>query len=306
MKFKKSKKAIAVLLFVCVLVAAIYVIETHVNQPLENMPQAFKSDVCTGMSTQMEALNQITLSRRPASAYYIEQLLLGLGDNRTSLSYNVTAVAQNDSYGRGPAYWVNGLSERNMWYQVALSYNWRPGAGFRFLYEVWNGTSRESVFPSSGGAGESNFSMSVQSGDIVRLSLLFRGDWIIMTAIDWESNGSATITFPSFGANVFMGSTQPVSYSSSLMTEWYHVLPFFCSNQVVVYSDRVDPPRSAYLQILEWNFTGIPHQQWFNSSDKRQHLFNIGTSVSPLTGGVTYIEGNGTRIYTNSTDFWTM
>jgi len=302
----KFKKTIAVLLmFICMSAAMIFGIAPFVNQP-RNTPQPFKPEVCTGLSAEMEASNQLTASRHPAWAYYNEQLLLGLGDNQTSLSYNVTAVAQNDTYGWGPAYWVNGLSEMNMWYQVGLSYNWSPGSGFRFLYEVWNGSSKESVFPSSGGAGELNFSKVVQSGDIVRLSLLFRGDWIIMTAIDWESNGSATITFPSFGANVFMRSTQPGSYSSSLMTEWYHVLPFFCSNQVVVYSNHVDPPRSAYLQIFEWNFTGIPHQQWFNASDKRQHLFNIGTGVSPLTGGVGYIEGNGTRIYTNSTDFWTM
>jgi hypothetical protein len=128
-----------------------------------------------------------------------------------------------------------------------------------------------------------------------------------MSARDWESNATAATSFASYGAEVFIGSTGPEEHHpTSLLTEWYHVLPFFCSNRAVLFSNQVVPVHSGWLNIDEWNFTGIPAQQWFNASDRRQILFDVGTHTSPLTASVGSLEGYGTRIYANSTDFWTM
>jgi hypothetical protein len=43
-------------------------------------------------------------------ASYDEQLGLMLEQRFTNLSYNITAVPQNNSYGCGPAYLLSGLS----------------------------------------------------------------------------------------------------------------------------------------------------------------------------------------------------
>lgn len=257
------------------------------------------------MLPQMDTYNQIAISRHPTIAYYDEQLWLGFANNVTAMSYNVTAIAQNDTYGFGPGYLVNGLTNENFWYQVGLSWNWPSEHGFRFFYEVWNATSKKSIFPKYG-SGKLSFTKLIRPHDVVLLSLNFRNEAVNMSARDWESNATASIDFSSYGAKVFVGSIRPNEYPTSLLTEWYHVLPFFCSNQAVRYSNQIVPARSGWLEIYEWNFTGIPYDQWFNASDKRQILFGIATDASPLTSSVEWLEGNGTSICANSTEFWTM
>ncbi|MDA4111492.1 MAG: hypothetical protein OK439_03070, partial [Thaumarchaeota archaeon] len=70
---------------------------------------------------------------------YDEQLGLTFTESFSRLSYNVTAVEQQDSYGYGPAYLLNGLTNLGNWYQVGLSWDWpflgggfAPGFGFNF------------------------------------------------------------------------------------------------------------------------------------------------------------------------------
>jgi len=275
-------------------------------------PRSFKPDLCPPISEQMNIANQIAISRKPRGAYYDEQLTVGLGSNATALSYNVTAIAQNDTYGFGPLYSLNGWTQMNVWYQVGLTWNWGYNNeemhlhGFRFFYQVWNTTSKRSMFPNAYGTTEAiAFRKPVRSGDIVLLSLRAMRGEINMSAYDWESNASESTSFPSYGASGFLGSPKPTGFATSLMTEWYHVLPFFCTNQAVVYSNKLAPVSSGWLQIGEWNFTGIPTGQWFNAADRRQNLFNSYSSC-PLAATPVPFEANGTRIYANATDFWTM
>ena len=54
---------------------------------------------------------------------YDEQVGETFTQSFTSMAY-VTAVAQVNSDGIGPAYLLNGLSDKGYWYQVGLSYNW--------------------------------------------------------------------------------------------------------------------------------------------------------------------------------------
>lgn len=310
MRFK-FKILIAGLLIISVLIITI---ATETLSPRsKTTPLSFTPELCTPMLQQMDTYNQIAISRQPSGSFYDEQLWLGFANNATAMSYNVTAIAQNDTYGFGPGYLVNGLTNKNVWYQVGLTWNWdyvqslTHRQGFDFFYQVWNATSKKPMFPNTyGSAGLIPFTKPVRSGDNVLLSLTIRGGEINMSARDWESNATASIDFSSYGADVFVGSTRPVEYPTSLLTEWYHVLPFFCSNQAVRYSNQIMPARPGWLGIDEWNFTGIPYEQRFNASDKRQILFSNQTDVSPLTSTVVGFEGNGTRIYANSTEFWTM
>jgi len=124
-----------------------------------------------------------------------EQLGMTFTQNFTELSYNVTAVEQQDVYGYGPAYLVNGLTNLGYWYQVGLSWDWPIAtggyfSGFGFNYEVFspNGTS---IFPEDAG-GLSNFSGPVNPGDKMSLSLAFDSGEVLMQAFDFQTSSSAS------------------------------------------------------------------------------------------------------------------
>src|SRR5260370_31662468 len=79
------------------------------------------------------------------AANYDEQLGLTFAQNATALSYNVTAVTQTDSYGYGPAYLLNGLTNYGDWYQAGFSFDCPFSAGgfilgIYFNYQGFNST----------------------------------------------------------------------------------------------------------------------------------------------------------------------
>ena len=80
-----------------------------------------------------------------SSVGYDEQLFSDFtAQNYTSLSYTVTAIAQNGSDGYGPAYLLNGRRNSNYWYQLSIYYNWpglTGGSGFYMEEEVWTSTT---------------------------------------------------------------------------------------------------------------------------------------------------------------------
>ena len=88
------------------------------------------------------------------AANYDEQLGTTFTQSFVSIAYNVTAVAQSDTNGYGPAYLLNGLGSTGYWYQVGISYDWPftaggYNAGLRMNYELFD-SHRASVLPSSG------------------------------------------------------------------------------------------------------------------------------------------------------------
>ena len=126
---------------------------------------------------------------------YDEQIGMTFTQDFTTLTYNVTALAQADADGYGPAYILNGLSSAGYWYQVGISYHWPSSGGtynpnFGFSYQVY-GPSGRSVFPTNGGAGLGGFSKAVHSGDSVLLSLTFSGATVQMQAQDWNTGATA-------------------------------------------------------------------------------------------------------------------
>lgn len=85
---------------------------------------------------------------------YDEQIGATFTQDLDSLAYNVTAVAQADANGYGPAYLLNGLSTTDYWYQVGVSYHWPSSDGgydptFGFSYQVF-GPSGKPVYPLNG------------------------------------------------------------------------------------------------------------------------------------------------------------
>ncbi|TMI60608.1 hypothetical protein E6H12_09920 [Candidatus Bathyarchaeota archaeon] len=170
--------------------------------------------------------SQVSSSIPPAN--YDEQLGTTFTQNFASITYNVTAVAQSDTNGYGPAYLLNGLGSTGYWYQVGISYDWPFTAGgynpgFGMNYEVFD-SQGASVFPSFGGGLSS---IQVNPGDIVLLNLYFSGRNVVMLARDWNTGSSASQTFSAARATSFVGLTSGFAnqngFFTGLMTEWYHV-----------------------------------------------------------------------------------
>jgi len=169
-------------------------------------------------------------------AHYDEQLYLDLETNYGNVTFDVQAVAQTDSDGYGPGYLLNGLSSAFYWYQVGIVYNWPCGdgyvAGFHFFTEVWN-PNGDSV------SGPSFLALNVSEGDLVNLSLGFNGSNVVMSAEDLTDGSSQSTTYPAEGSSSFFGGwsvdPQEPGYLTGVMTEWYHVHPYYGGEDPVTY-----------------------------------------------------------------------
>ena len=185
---------------------------------------------------------------------------LTFGQDLAGLEYNVTAVAQSDTNGYGPAYLLNGLTDRGYWYQVGLSYNWPLNSsgynpGFAFSYEAFNSTG-QSVFPKNGQGGLQNYSGVVHPGDLVLLSLQFTNGQVTMYSKDWNTSASATQSYTALGGAVFVGlasSSNPQGFFSGLMTEQYHAQQFYGSEAEVTYGNPNLGINAATMWADEWN-----------------------------------------------------
>jgi hypothetical protein len=208
----------------------------------------------------------------------------------SKLSYNVTAVAQSDAQGYGPGYLLNGLTNAGYWYQVGVAFNWpyQQGGydvGFNFLYEAFNG-SGASIYPSGGGGGVGNFSGPVNYGDLVLLQLSISGDRVAFAAHDWDTRAAANQSFPAFGSG-FVGLTHSSGangFFSGLMTEWYHVNPYYGSEAEVRYSNSTTGLSSATLWVDEFNANSSTSlfgssQTYAFSSPDRLRPFSLGNAT---------------------------
>jgi hypothetical protein len=236
-------------------------------------------------------------------AVYDEQLWLMFPQNFTSLDYNVTAVEQVDSYGYGPAYLLNGLTDKGYWYQVGLSFDWPYvgggyAAGFHFDYEVFNNTGK-SIFPASGYSGLESFSGPVNNGDDVLLNLHFSSGNVMMYAYDWNTGASANETYTADGANLFQGQTSAASnangYFTGLMTEWYHPNVYYGGEAKVVYGNTAVALSSGWLGADEYvpsNGTALfvsgQYVSFFNLT--QLHYFTKNGTVEAASG-YTFITG---------------
>jgi len=240
-----------------------------------------------------------------ADPTYDEQIGMTFTQNFTTLTYNVTALAQADADGYGPAYILNGLSSAGYWYQVGISYHWPSSGGtynpnFGFSYQVY-GPSGRSVFPTNGGAGLGGFSKVVRSGDSVLLSLTFSGTTVQMLAQDWNTGATAKTSFNSFGSSTFVGQTSRPANSqgffSGLMTEWYHALPYSGNEGKVTYTNRAVALSSAWMWIDEFA-SGSSGSPVFINQTKSPVTFSNEQQVYPFAS-------NGATVYGSAHEFIT-
>jgi hypothetical protein len=197
-----------------------------------------------------------------SSVPYDEQIGETFTQNSSSLSYNVTAVAQEDQNGYGPAYLLNGLTSADYWYQIGLSYNWAEtnggyDSGFHANYNVFD-SSTNVVYPTSGYGGVDGLSGMVNPGDTVELSLRFLGGNVLMSVHDLNTGASAQESYNAEGSAEFVGLAAGPSnsngYFTGLMTEQYHSSPYYGGEKEVLYNNQTLPGlSSAYLWVDEYN-----------------------------------------------------
>jgi hypothetical protein len=210
-------------------------------------------------TSNINSLDPLLNTTAIAPANYDEQLGITFTQDFTGLSYNVTAIEQQDALGYGPAYLLNGLSNLGYWYQVGISWDWPVSSGgyysgFGFNYEVFspNGTS---IYP-VGAGGLENFSGPINPGNRIGLSLTFSSDSVLMQAFDYETGAIATATFASYGASLFVGSQTGISNSvgffTGLMTEQYHATVYNGSETKVTFSS-INNVSSAWMWVDEFN-----------------------------------------------------
>jgi hypothetical protein len=246
-----------------------------------------------------------------APAYYNRQMSLTIDGNFSSLVYNVTAVEQNDSFGYGPAYLINGLSDKQYWYQLGLGWNIASGNlagfthGFRMVFDVLS-PSAQLIFP-QGGSGENLFSGIVRDQDIVGLSLRFSNSDVIMSAYDWNTSATSNATYSAMGADMFVGNQSGGTPEfTGLMTEWYLACANFVSARNVTYSNTITPIPSGTMCIDESNLA--PGKDNGVSTSTRQVLFSSCSSdITFQNESSTFLSfgANGVRVYADSEKFVT-
>jgi len=194
-----------------------------------------------------------------APAKYDEQIGITFEQSFSSITYNVTAVAQTDSNGNGPAYLLNGLTDGGYWYQIGMSYNWpylNGGhvSGWSVNFEVFDSIGH-SIFPSSGGGGVENFSGHVNDGDPVLLGLSFSDGQVQMQVRDWSTGAEGVKTYVAEGTEFIGLSTSDNSngYFTGLMTEWYRAAEYVGAEGAVTYTNPSTAITSGVMWADEFN-----------------------------------------------------
>jgi hypothetical protein len=255
------------------------------------------------------------------SAPYDEQVAETFAGNFTSLSSNVTAIAQtNPTTELGPAYLLNGLANSGYWYQVGLSYHWQqpsggPYPGFNMSYEVFmprslcdpifgcNCEISASVFPVDCSAGVAN--LRVNPHDVVELSLSFSGGNVTMRAHDWNTTSTMSESYTAGGGSMFVGLPYPGlpnivangdGYFTGLMTEQYYATPYYGTGLPVVYRQRTENVSAALMWMEEFD----PGAPLILFSDQTQTSISFGNTTL-----LQYFSSHGTGEAANGTELVT-
>jgi hypothetical protein len=159
-----------------------------------------------------------------------EQVTLSFSAHARALFTNASISAEADSNGYGPAFLLNGATDTGYWYQVGVTYNWGRNApvaghdvGFELVAAVFapghNGTPQYEYLESA----------PLSDGETVQLGLTIQGACVAMS---WKTpDGLATVlTYDAHGTSGFVNDSPSkidAPYVTSLMTEWWHVAPYY-------------------------------------------------------------------------------
>ena len=245
-----------------------YVIDQEVLPLIRNPPGQDPDSLFSGESSQVQNTSLHVASTplvespggfaplvTPPPVVYDLQLGLTFSQNYSALSYNVTAVKQVDEFGYGPGYLLNGLTDTGYWYQVGVVFNWPYqiggyGPGWHFIYWVFSNDGS----PIYGNAID--FNGPVNDGDIILLRLTYSSGNVVMFAQDWNTSSTAQQTYSAMGGSYFRGLTGAIGdangFFTGLMTEWYHVNPYYGNQEKVIYSNSASALSAGVMWADEW------------------------------------------------------
>jgi hypothetical protein len=171
------------------------------------------------------------------SVVWDEQALLGMDVNETVMTTNVTVTSANDSNGYGPVYLLNGLANSGYWYQLGLAFDWGADGGYAVGAEIVTsvfapGSPTTPIFQLLG-------SVNVGSGDLVTLTMSLSGGCASLTLSDAKTHMALIENYNLEDSTRFVSYPVPgasVGYFSGLMTEWWHVNPYYGPTSHGVYS----------------------------------------------------------------------
>ena len=226
---------------------------------------------CSGLNGSQLAANQRVIKSGLRAAYYDTQYWLDLQGNQPSLSFSVQAQAKIDSFGYGPGLMVNGVTGQGYWYQVGLTYNWWNytglgyAHGFQMFYQVYSTQTGNAVYPYSNGSTSPISFKTLQSGDTVTLSLTIVNDQVMMQAKDLQTGETIAKSYPAFGSTYFSSTNPQSDYTTGVLTEWPHVVPYFCPATLTQFTSNSGTIGSGWVQTNVWNFTGYPRSEWWEN-----------------------------------------
>ena len=213
----------------------------------------------------------VSSNQTGARALYDDQVFFDFDQNFSSLAFNVTAVKQNDSYGFGPAYLLDALSNKDYWYQVGVSWDWAVDdgstyfPGFSFNFEAWNSAGRP--LPSRYSTDYYSFPIDINAGDQIQLKINFTGNSIGTFADDLNTDSYEYRTYPALNATQFIPNNfvNHTSFPTGVLMEWYHVNPYQCTRQSVTFSSKVTSVAKVQYCVDEWNFSSVSPRFYFTS-----------------------------------------
>jgi hypothetical protein len=147
------------------------------------------------------------------------------------------------------------------------------------------------------------FSGAVNSGDQVLLSLYFSGGNVVLYAKDWSTGASASQAYSAKSATIFTGSVTSSSnangFFTGLMTEWYHVDPYYGDVTPVTYSNDTTALSSAWMWMDEYN----PSDSSWTGKWSEQTPAPVQYGSNP--NGLQKFSSHGATEYSNAYEFIT-
>ncbi len=237
------------------------------------------------------------------SQSYDEQIGVTFLDNYTSLAYFVTAVPQSEQGGNGPSYLLNGYSNTGYWYQAGISYNffnYPSPAGFTAELECWSPQVQLLV-------NNATSTMPIYSGDKVLISMYFNRSKVDMFIEDISTNSITSTICDTGGGTHFVSSgriaTGGNNYTfefTGLMTEWYHLEPFYGDIEKATYTPY-NSSSLSHVPVLLW--ASELYCSTLPCVGEKTSLFYNSTS-SPVRASSSYTfstEGASETLYGNGT-----
>src|SRR5579875_248814 len=301
---KKSRKLILVSIIFLLLILGIFSSYALFSLRSARTSHHLKTDSCLviGYSPAQMKSRNASLGKSPA---YDEQWLMGIANNVTFISYNVTLTKQNDSFGSWPIYLVNALTNNNFWYQLGIDGGWVGKTGPNASFQVWtpSGIFAHGQFPLSNAS-------AIRNADIVLLSINLTEEQVVMNIHDWNTTSSSgSMMLPVMGSTVFVGSRTPQQFFTGPMTEWYHFSPSFCDNNgdLVTFSTDLaqETQTPGWLGIDQWNFTQLPAAVNVTNVGPQYQMFNGFEVLPPQSSNLTTFNVDGNAESVNASEFIT-